>query len=161
MIGRILLTLTFIASAVAQSDPQSRAWNQPVEPFRIMGNVYYVGAANVSSFAIKTEKGIILIDGGLAETAPLILDNLRKLGMNPKQVKILLNSHAHYDHAGGLQALKAATGAKMYAAAGDKQVLEAGGKNDFGFVDSLQFPADRPPACIGRKGGTWLDRADR
>jgi metallo-beta-lactamase class B len=140
MIARLMILLILVPAAFGQAREEWRAWNQPVEPFRIVGNVYYVGAANVSSFAIKTEKGIILIDGGLPETAPQILSNLRRLGMDPKQVKILLNSHAHFDHAGGLQALKEATGAKLYASAGDKRVLEAGGKNDFGFGDSLQFP---------------------
>ena len=138
---RFLLVLIILScSLFAQSDPSWREWNKPFEPFRIIGNIYYVGATNVSSFAIKTSKGVILMDGGFPETAPQILGNLKKLGFDPKNVKILLNSHAHFDHAGGFAELKRVTGAKLYAAAGDKRVLEEGGHNDFGFGDSMLFP---------------------
>jgi metallo-beta-lactamase class B len=129
------------ASLFAQSPAEWLKWNEPVKPFRIVGNIYYVGAANVSSFAVKTSKGIIVIDGGMPETAALILNNLKALGFDPKDVKILLNSHAHGDHAGGLAALKEATGAKLYASKADKPLLETGGKNDFAWGDLYRFPA--------------------
>src|SRR5690348_9276876 len=98
-----IVALICVAFAFAQSNSEhARKCNEPFPPFRIIGNIYYVGPSGVTSFAIKTSKGIILIDGGLPETAPQILDNLKKLDLDPKDVKVLLNSQAHFDHAGGL-----------------------------------------------------------
>jgi metallo-beta-lactamase class B len=119
----LLLTLACCV-ALPQSTPEQRAaWNQPVKPFQIIGNVYYVGAANVSSFFIRTPAGAILLDGGLPETAPLIENNIAALGFSIKDVKLLLNSHAHFDHCGGLAELKKASGARLIASAGDAPVL--------------------------------------
>jgi metallo-beta-lactamase class B len=129
---------------LTQSDPVSRSWNQPVEPFRIIRNVFYVGASDVTSYLIATPKGHILIDGGFAETAPMILDNVRKLGFNPHDIRILLNSHAHYDHAGGLAAIKAATGATFIASEGDAPQLARGGKDDPQFGNAFPFPPVTP-----------------
>ena len=86
----------------SQPDATSRSWNQPVEPYRIIGNVYYVGASDITSFLIVTTVGHILIDGGFEETVPIIRESLKKLGFKLEDVKILINSHAHFDHAGGL-----------------------------------------------------------
>lgn len=132
---------------------------KPVAPFRISDDIYYVGAKDVTSFLIVTDGGLILTDGGFAETAPQILANIKTLGFVPTQVKILLNSHAHFDHAGGLAALKAATGAKLLASRGDAPVLEAGGKTDFASLGPLQdfapvkvdgFLADGEKLTLGR-----------
>jgi metallo-beta-lactamase class B len=101
-------------------------WNKPHRPFNVIGDIYYVGAAGVSAFLIRTPAGAILTDGGLPESAPLIEQNIRALGVKLSDVKILLNSHAHFDHAGGLAELKRATGAKLYASAGDRPFLESG-----------------------------------
>jgi len=91
----------------AQSSPEERAaWNQPFKPFRIVGNVYYVGVQGVSAFLVTTPEGHILLDGGFLETAPLIEKSISDLGFRLKDVKFLLNSHAHYDHCGGLTELK-------------------------------------------------------
>ncbi len=134
-----LLILLFSFSIFAQKDERDRKWNQPVEPFKIIGNVYYVGVTEITSFLITTPKGHILIDGGFAETAPIIKANLAKLGFKLKDVKILLNTQAHYDHAAGLAELKRATGAKMLISAEDKILLENGGKNDFAFGDEYPY----------------------
>src|ERR1051326_2777417 len=72
-------------------------WNGRVKPFRIIGNVYYVGASEVSSFLITTPKGHILLDSGLPETVPLIRDAFKQLGFKLEDVKWLINSHAHFD----------------------------------------------------------------
>ena len=104
--------------------------NQPMEPFRILGNLYYVGASDVTSFLVTTPAGHILIDGGFAETAPMIERSIAKLGFDVKDVRILLNSHAHLDHAGGLARLKERSGAKLMASAGDAPFLENGGSGD-------------------------------
>src|SRR5260370_35533594 len=122
-----------------QADPASRASNQPVAPFRILGNLHYVGASDVTSFLISTSAGLILIDGGFVETAPQIRDNIARLGFALRDVKILLNSHAHFDHAGGLAQLKAWTGARLFASAGDAPLLEAGGRGDPFFGDKAPF----------------------
>jgi len=91
----------------AQQNAQDRAaWNQPVEPFQIIGNVYYVGMRGVSSFLIDTPAGAILLDGGFPESVPLIVKNIAALHFSIGEVRILINSHAHYDHSGGLAALK-------------------------------------------------------
>ncbi|HTQ80926.1 MAG TPA: subclass B3 metallo-beta-lactamase [Thermoanaerobaculia bacterium] len=128
------------AFAEAQADPAARASNQPVAPYRIAGNLYYVGASDVTSFLIATPQGLILLDGGFVETAPLIERNLAQLGFKLTEVKILLSSHAHCDHAGGLAELKKKSGAKLYAGAGDVEILRRGGRGDFAFGDRFRFP---------------------
>jgi metallo-beta-lactamase class B len=125
----MLLALLGTGGMAHAADPfgETRAaWNKPHQPFQVIGNVYYVGTAGVSAFLIRTPAGDILTDGGLPESAPLIEKNIRALGVKLSDIKILLNSHAHFDHAGGLAALKRATGAKLYASAADKPFLESG-----------------------------------
>ncbi|MEQ1491462.1 MAG: MBL fold metallo-hydrolase, partial [Terricaulis sp.] len=97
------------AYAFAQQD------NNPEPPVEIAQGVYWVGASDVASYAIDTGDGLIVIDGGYTETAPQVLANLRALGFEPSDVRILLNTHAHFDHAAGLAAIKAASGAQLYA----------------------------------------------
>jgi len=137
---KLVLVLLMALPLLAQNSERDRAWNQPVEPFRIVGNVYYVGAVEVTSFLITTPQGHILLDGGFPETAPEIERNIEKLGFRLHDVKILLTSHAHYDHAGGLAELKRATGAKLYAGAGDIATLARGGADDPQFGDKYPFP---------------------
>ena len=129
---------------LTQADPVSRSWNQPVEPFRIIRNIYYVGASDVTAYLIVTPKGHILIDGGFAETAPMILENVTKLGFDPADVRILLNSHAHYDHAGGLAAIRRLTGATFIASEGDAPLLARGGKDDPQFGNAYPYPPVMP-----------------
>lgn len=140
---RILAALLLLLGASAQKDPTSRSWNQPVEPFRIAGNVYYVGASDIASYLIATPKGHIVIDGGFEETAPLIRASIEKLGFKVTDVKILLENHAHYDHVGGLAELKRLTGATFYASAGDAPMLAGGGDNA-GFT----FPPVKPDRIL-------------
>ncbi len=102
----VLAALALACGAVAPSSPLPAATaapglattldagNQPVEPFRILGNLYYVGASDLAAFLIDTGSGLIVLDGGLAATAPQIRDNIVRLGKSPRDVKILLNSHA-------------------------------------------------------------------
>ena len=123
--------------------------NQPVPPFKIIGNLYYVGATEVCSFLITTTHGHIILDGGFAETAPQIERNVAQLGLKIEDVKILLNSHAHLDHAGGLAELKKLSGANFVASAGDAELLRNGGHGDFRFGDTLLFPPIQPDKIIG------------
>ena len=90
-------------------------WSDPAPPARIFGNSYYVGTCGISVVLIDTPSGLVLIDGATEEAAPSILANIRALGFDPKQVRVLLTSHEHVDHVGGLRALQEATGAQLFA----------------------------------------------
>lgn len=125
----------------AQRDSSERAaWNEPVKPFRIIGSVYYVGVSGVTSFLITTAQGHILLDGGFPETAPRIEKNIAARGFRIQDVKVLLNSHAHYDHCGGLSELKRLSGAQMVASRSDAEVLESGGRVSFEGWKNSGFP---------------------
>jgi imidazolonepropionase-like amidohydrolase len=143
-----LLLVVTAAEALAQADPVSRSWNQPVEPFRIAGNLYYVGASDVTSFLLTTPEGHFLIDGGFEETAPMILANVGRLGFRVEDVRVLLASHAHYDHAGGLAALRRASGATFHSSRGDAPLFARGGRRDPQFRDRFPFPPIEPDRVI-------------
>ena len=120
----------------------------PDEPFRIAGNLYYVGSTGVTSFLLTGPEGHVLIDGGYPETPPLIIASIAKLGFDIRDVKVLLNSHAHFDHAAGLRQLREASGAKLWISEGDADLIEAGGAGDRTFgplrhVGLGRFPAAR------------------
>lgn len=106
-----------------------------------MGALYYVGASDIASYLITTPEGHILLEGGFVETAPLIRASVRKLGFKQSDIKIILTSHAHFDHAGGLAELKQATGARLLAAAAEVDQLAGGGRGDFQYGDQLVYPA--------------------
>jgi metallo-beta-lactamase class B len=144
----VALVLVAIATASGQADATSREWNKPIPPFRIAGNLYYVGAIEITSYLITTPQGHFLLDGGFVETAPQIERNIVQLGFKLSDVKYLLNSHAHYDHAGGLAELRKVTGAKFVASEGDADLLRKGGHGDFRFGDTLLFPPIEPDKII-------------
>lgn len=114
------------------------AWAQPDDPahqpfpsFKIGEGLYYVGASDYSSYLIVTKAGLIVIDGGDATVGKQVVQNIRTLGFDPADVKILLNTHEHFDHAAGLAEIKrAAPGAKFYASAADGAIVAAGGRGD-------------------------------
>jgi metallo-beta-lactamase class B len=133
-----LLCLTAIPAQATLTREQAEE-NQPVKPFRIIGNVYYVGASDIGSYLISTPQGLVLLDGGFAETAPQIEGNIRRLGFRLSDVKILLNGHAHPDHAGGLAALKRDSGAKFYAMDAEVVPLEHNGQGTFYRGDEKLF----------------------
>ena len=120
------LTLLLAAPVLSQDAVQRVEWNRPTPPFRVIGNVHYVGTAGLSAFLVTGPAGHVLIDGALPESAPHILASIRQLGFKPRDVRYLLLNHAHYDHAGGLAALKRATGARVLVSAGDAPDLRAG-----------------------------------
>lgn len=133
----VLLLGLWPVSAAAQGgsalkpDPPIRcdscdAWNRPQEPFRVFGNTYYVGVAGLSSVLVASDQGLVLLDGGLPQSAPLIDASLRKLGFRTQDVRLILNSHAHYDHAGGLAALQRASGAPVAASAAGARAIRSG-----------------------------------
>jgi len=106
--------------------PSCASWNAPQEPVRLFANTYYVGTGGLSALLITSSSGHVLIDGGLPNSAPLILANIASLGFRATDVKVILNSHAHYDHAGGIAALQAVTGARVIASASSATVLHVG-----------------------------------
>ena len=115
--------LLVVGAAQAQLPP---GWSAPGEPLHIADNLYYVGSETIAVYLITTPEGHILVDGAMPTSAPLILASIRELGFEPKDVKVILNTHAHFDHTGGLADLKAATGATLAASAGDRGALESG-----------------------------------
>lgn len=141
LVGLLFIGSFFIQwrNVKGQADETFRSWNQPVKPFRIIGNIYYVGASEVTSFLITTPDGHILLDSGFPETVPQIEQNIIALGIRLEDVKFLINSHAHYDHAGGLAELKELTKAKLLASESDAALLANGGKGDFSFGDRLSY----------------------
>lgn len=101
-------------------------WNAPHRPFRIHGGSYYVGTEGLSAILVTSRDGHVLIDAGLPESAPQILANIQALGFRPSDVKLVLNSHAHFDHAGGIAAIRRATGAEVAASRWSARVIETG-----------------------------------
>jgi metallo-beta-lactamase class B len=114
--------------------PFSREWyaqfsganSQPVEPFRIVGNIYYVGAANIASYLIATPQGHILLDTGTTDMHDGIAGSIGQLGYQVSDVRVLLASHAHFDHIAGHALMQRRTGAQVMAMAGDAEALETG-----------------------------------
>ncbi len=101
-------------------------WNQQARPFNIHGNTYYVGTSGLSSVLVTSPQGHVLLDGALPQSAPLIQKNIEALGFKMKDVKLILNSHAHFDHAGGIAALQKASGATVVHTGHGAQVLRDG-----------------------------------
>ncbi len=127
-------TIFFIASTTAQEVHEPKIdsdWVKPYPPFRIAGNLYYVGTYDLGCYLITTKKGNILINTGTAASETLIKNSIKELGLKFKDVKIVLVMHAHFDHVGALSAIKQQTGAKIFADAADEDVLESGGKTDY------------------------------
>ncbi len=115
-------------AALAQGPPD---WSRPVAPFKIGDDLYYVGSSDLTAFLFVSKAGLIVLDGGDATTGQQVVANIRTLGFDPAQVKILLNTHQHFDHAAGFAAIrKAAPNAKLYASAADGPIIAAGGRGD-------------------------------
>ena len=129
----LLLTLVFAGSAFAQATPD---WTNPFPPYRIIGNVYYVGSQGLASYLITTKEGHILINSSLESSVPLIRESIEKLGFKFGDVKIVLISHAHWDHCAGSASIKELTGAKYMVMDADVPEIEAGGKGNFQYGDS-------------------------
>lgn len=102
-------------------------WNQPQQPFRVYGNTYYVGPHGLSSILITSDHGDVLIDGAISESAPQIAEHIRQLGFRVDDVRLILSTHAHHDHAGGIAALQRMTGARVVASSWSAKVFKAGG----------------------------------
>ena len=119
----------FVANCAAAQTPAS--WTDPFPPFRIAGNLYYVGSKGLASYLITTPQGHVLINSDLEANVPLIQASIAQLGFKFSDVKILLISHAHWDHNAGSAKVKELTGARYMVMEGDADVVETGGKSDF------------------------------
>ncbi|HEX6890223.1 MAG TPA: subclass B3 metallo-beta-lactamase [Chryseolinea sp.] len=133
VLALLIASLDNLTHAQKINEPQNGnpQWSQPYPPFRIVGNVYYVGTYDLACYLIVTREGNILINTGLAASASLISDNIKTLGFKLSDTKILLTTQAHYDHVGALAAIKKQTGAKLMADDKDAAALEDGGMSDY------------------------------
>jgi len=129
----LLILISFVSNAQTVNEPKNNPaeWSKPYEPFRIAGNLYYVGTYDLASYLIVTDKGNILINTGLAGSLPMIKDNIKKLGFKYKDIKILTLTQAHFDHMGAMADIKKETGAKLYVDEKDAEELKSGGKSDY------------------------------
>lgn len=156
---RIFVSLLFVvttANGTAQKEKISAkdaaeflTWALPQKPYRIIGNLYYVGANELTSFLITTPKGHILLDAGMEEMVPQVEQNIESLGFHLAEVKILLNSQAHVDHAAGLAALKRDSGAKLMVSRGDAPVIESGGEKDFLWPERFRWEPAKVDQLLG------------
>jgi metallo-beta-lactamase class B len=169
-LGALLLALAGCASAPLPSPLMTTGyprelchacpgWNATQTPFQIYGNTYFVGTRGLSVILIASPQGHILLDGGLPDTAPKVLENIAALGFDIADIRLILNSHAHYDHAGGIAALQLASGARVAASPESAPVLEAGQSGpedpqygvlfDYHPVENIEVFADGETLTVG------------
>jgi metallo-beta-lactamase class B len=137
-----LALLFSLAGGVRLAAQRSAEWTAPFPPFRIAGNLYYVGSGDLASYLVATPKGLILINSNLSSSPALIRKSVETLGFRFSDIKILLISHAHFDHCAGSAEIIRQTGAKYEVMDADVPVVESGGKSDFayGADKGMQFP---------------------
>jgi metallo-beta-lactamase class B len=130
------------AAYTAAECPPCAEWNAPQQPFRIHGDAWYVGTRGLSAVLLTSPAGHVLVDAGLPESAPLILRNVRALGFRPEDIRVIVNSHAHYDHAGGIAAVQRASGARVLLGEWSAPVVRAGrtSADDPQFAIHLAYP---------------------
>jgi metallo-beta-lactamase class B len=152
LLGGFLLTALICAAPLAAAQRitqfQSPGWTKNHAPFRIAGNLYYVGSEALAAYIVATPQGLILINSNLDSSVPQIRKNIETLGFKFSDVKILLISHAHIDHCAGSAEIFRQTHAKNYVMDADVSVVESGGKTDFeyGADNDMHFP----PAHVDR-----------
>jgi metallo-beta-lactamase class B len=161
LLAIVLMSMFVVACGPKQLEPDEafdcsncESWNMPQEPFRIYGNTWFVGTAGLSSILIESEDGLILIDGALPQSAALIDANIRDLGFDPHEIKAILMSHGHYDHAGGINALQRLSGAVVYSSDAGRQVLTSGELQEddpqyLNHPDASGIPAVKNVTAIG------------
>jgi len=140
-----ILVLSIGSNVLAQKNPD---WTEPFPPFRIAGNLYYVGSKGLANYLVTTPEGNILINSDLEANVPMIEASIEKLGFKFKDTKILLISHAHWDHDAGSAKIKKMTGASYMVMDADVSVVESGGKTDFQYGNRPDFLY--PPAKVDR-----------
>lgn len=165
LIAAAIAVLISFGQATLRPDPPIKCsscdeWNEPIDPFQLYANTYYVGTAGLSALLVTGDAGHILLDGGLSQSAPLIDASIRKLGFKLEDVKLILNSHAHYDHAAGIAALQRASGATVVSSASGAQAFALGdavpddpqagfGNNGFPPVKNVRVVKDKEVVRLG------------
>lgn len=146
MVTRLIFTfaLLLISSLPQDNSAFLKERGQPFKPFRIIGNIYYVGTNDLACYLITSPDGHILLDTAMVETVPIVKSNIESLGFKLSDIKVILGSHAHFDHNAGHAAMKQLTGATVYASREDAEVLESGGQKSF---DQL---GNYPPVKVDR-----------
>jgi metallo-beta-lactamase class B len=130
----------------ARAESFTAKWAQPVEPYRIAGNIYYVGSNELACFLVATPQGHILINTGYERMAPQLRASVKELGFRFEDIRYLLTGQAHDDHVAGFAAAREASGAKVLVMQGDDDIVEHGGRGDFRFDGEMSWrgcPVDR------------------
>jgi metallo-beta-lactamase class B len=115
-------------------------WEEPAEPVRIAGPIYFVGTKGLGAFLFTTSEGHILMNTGMPSSGPMIVESIRKLGLKPEDVKLMINGHAHIDHAGAFAYLKQQFGAQLAVMKDDVAAMESGDANDFKYANDFIYP---------------------
>jgi metallo-beta-lactamase class B len=146
----LALVAVVAVAAVAGAQQWPASWKEAQQPLQIFGNAYYVGARGVSAILITSADGHVLLDGPMQENVAMVVANIKTLGFRIDDVKLILNSHAHFDHAGGIAELQRLSGATVAARAPSVQVLEQGrvGPNDPQYGVLPEMPAVRSVQTI-------------
>jgi metallo-beta-lactamase class B len=124
-------------------------WEEPTEPIKIVGPLHFVGTQGLSSWLFATSEGHIFLNTGMPTSTPLIVESIRKLGFKPEDIKIIINGHAHSDHAGAFADMKKLSGAQIAVMQPDVQAIEDGGKDDFHYGSDWKIMGF-PPAKVDR-----------
>jgi metallo-beta-lactamase class B len=149
-VTKALLAALFLSAQTAPQDFRAPAnWTEAIEPFAIADGLYWVGSADLSAYLVTSDAGHILIDAPLEENVELVLGNIRKLGFDPADVEILLASHGHFDHTGGMATMIERTGAELVLSAEDATLVGAGGKGDFHLGDRAAYRPAKAARTIG------------
>ncbi len=115
-------------------------WEEPDEPVRIVGPLYFVGTKGLGVFLFTTSEGHILMNTGMPSSGPMIVDSIRKLGFKPEDIKLMINGHAHIDHAGAFAFMKQRSGAQLAVMKDDVAAMESGDANDFKYANDFVYP---------------------
>jgi metallo-beta-lactamase class B len=116
-------------------------WEEPEEPVRIVGPIYFIGTKGLGAFLITTSEGHILMNTGMPSSVPMIVESIRKLGFKPEDIRLMINGHAHIDHAGAFAFFKQQFGAQMAVMKDDVAAMESGDRDDFKYANDFVYPA--------------------
>ena len=114
-------------------------WEEPADPVRIVGPIYFVGTKGLGVFLFTTSEGYILMNTGMPSSGPMIVDSIRKLGFKPEDIKVMINGHAHIDHAGAFAFMKKLTGAQLAVMKDDVAAMESGDRDDFKYGNDFSY----------------------
>jgi metallo-beta-lactamase class B len=150
------ILITMVAALHAQNERMRAAWNRPQKPFKVFGNTYWVGTYALGSVLVTSDAGHILIDAALPESVPQIRDHILELGFKVEDIKLILNTHDHYDHAGGIAEVQRLTGARVAASAASAAVLKTGMPEADDPQSGLLAPIEPVPSVQVVRNGEML-----